>query len=312
MPATEAQPTSASQTEQTASNRAYIGWIFAGFVGVVAAIILSHLFGQIIHRALRPLPAPYVNSFLNAEVMAVILPALIWILIMRRKRMAWLWGGWWSLLGVGVFVDAIIAARIQGGGAFDWPTLTADAPWGSAFIASLIFVSIWASQMWVTYAARRFADQDFDPEKHRRRIWGLSADMAFMVPLLTMALVMAWGIEKPFNSPRWNGCGDLPNFRYFSSSERMEWGDNSRAQMAEDLIRTHLSPGIRSRDVRTVLGRPDGYQGDFLVYELLPKPTIAQSLVATARWGSPTPELHLKFDPARQDVVYLKTFRIVR
>lgn len=312
MPGTEAQPTSAQETEGTIGNRRYICWIFVGFIGAVAAVVLSQLFGEIIHRALRPLSAPHVNPFLNARVAAVIFPALIWILAMHKKRLVWLWGLWWSLLALGVFVDAIIAARIQGGGGFDWATLTADAPWGSAFVASLIFVGLWASQMWVVYAAPRINGHAIDSEKYERRIWGLGADMAFMVPLLTMAFVMAWGIETPFHSPRWNGCGTVPNFEYFSSCERIEWGDNSRAQMAEDLIRTHLSPGIRSRDVRTVLGRPDGYQGDFLVYELLPKPTIAQSLVATARWGSPTPQLHLQFHPAHKDVVYLQDFRIVR
>lgn len=278
----------------------------------MAAVVLSHLFGEIIHRALRPLPTSYVNSFLNARVVAVIFPALIWILVMHKKRLAWLWALWWSLVALGVLVDAIIAARIQGGGAFDWPTLTADAPWGNAFLASVVLVGVWASQMWAVYVAPRFAGQKLDPQKHRRRMWGLSADAAFIVPLLTMALVMAWGMEQTFHSPRWHGCGTLPNFQHFSSCERIEWGDNSRAQMVADLIGTHLQPGLHGGDLRAVLGPPDGYDGDFVVYELLPKPTIAQSLVAAARWGSPAPELHLKFAPARRDVAHLQTFRIVR
>lgn len=286
-----------------------VWWHVAGLFGAIAAMLLSYVFVDVIHRSLRPLPSPYVDPFVSAKLAAIFLPALLWLIVVRHRRMAWLWGAWWGLLGLGVLVDAIIAARIQGGGAFDWLTLTADAPWGSAFIAATCFVALGASQMWVAYTAKCAEEPSVCPETRRRRMWSLAADFALLVPLLTMALVMAWGIPEPFNAPQWRGCGDLPNFQYLASCQRMEWGENSRAKMLEDLVAHHLHQGTRYSDLLALLGRPDGYAKG-IVYEILPKPTISQTMVATVKWGSPTPALHLSFYSMPRDIAFLQDFHI--
>jgi hypothetical protein len=160
------------------------------------------------------------------------------------------------------------------------------AMWASALIATLVVFGLWLLQMWVVITVRRMRGwvPAAPPITEQGRRLGRA-----LVPLLvifTFALVAAWGPPLAFEAARWRATDTST-----SGPGRAAWGDNTRAQMAPDLMACHLLPGMTREQVAALLGEPDHPD----VYALFPRPTASQTIMAIAYWGGLCPGLQVEF-----------------
>ena len=224
-------------------------------------------------------PPPLLLSLLLA---ALLTPLVLSLLLFFWRVAGRLWAAWWLVMGLAILVDALSTAAVRHHGPGTLFSVSA-ALWGSALLTAAVVTGLCLAQLWMAREIARlrgWAAFPTVPATSGRR-WVFVPIAAWLV--LAASMVLAWGPSLPFGAGRWRACEPW----------HAAWGDNSRAQMAEDLIAHDLRPGMTRAEVVVLLGEDDHPD----IYALFPRPTLSQTLLALGRWGGPCPGLEITYAP---------------
>jgi hypothetical protein len=224
-------------------------------------------------------------------VALLLLPLVLSVLLFHWRLAGWLWAGWWSMLGIGLLVDALATACCHGHGVGALFSASASL-WGSALLAAAVVTAMCLLQLWLAATVAQLRGWTTAPPAFPGSRRGRAFAAAACVLVLAAALVLAWGPPLPFDAPRWQACGSDD-----TGPHRAGWGDNTRVGMLEDLMVHYLRPDMTEAEVIGLLGEADHPD----VYALFPRPTLSQTLLALFRWGGPCPGLEIAYgreDPA--------------
>lgn len=256
-----------------------VGWA----VGFVIAVPLVFFGTLMLANGLAPsfrLASPLAGSLLLASLL---LPLVFSCLLFFWRTAGWFWASWWSLITAWLVMDALATTALHPGNLHAVLSVS-PAVWASALIATLVAFGLWLLQVWVVSTVRGMRSWTpallATPEQWRR----LGRVLAPLAIVFAVLLVTAWGPPLAFEAARWRAVdtGD-------DNPGRAAWGDNTRAQMAPDLMAHYLLPGMTRAQIAALLGEADHPD----IYALFPRPTASQTLMAVAHWHGLCPGLQL-------------------
>ena len=273
-----------------------VGWCLLGawlFVDTIAAVSMR-VSGDLGGATLAA-RAPWGSGLLGAALFVAICVLQLWVAAEARIRVATRSAHVsaaaykWSVRGIVVVMGLLLAVWLAAG-----PGLA-------------IYFGLWTCIICALAAAATLS-----PHANVRLLPPKRGRAAVIVPIamvlvLAVGLVLGWGPPMPFDANKWRGPGPPTRHRY----ERFSWGDNSRVRMLDDLLSTHLHLGMTAQETQRLLGRYD-HTGYWSCFELLPCPTLSQTLLACGRWGWFGPNLQLKFAEHDHRPVSLIETRVIK